>query len=155
MRLLPPTRSCFGCGRTNPSGLRLQIETDGQVVQARFMPRPEHAGFKNIVHGGILTTVADELMAWACGVAAHRFAFCAELATRFLHPARVGEELLATAELVSNRKNKLFEVRSSILRKELIISSAAGKYLVMKETDMEQALGDFEVPPDQIFGPPA
>src|ERR1041385_3913787 len=62
MKILPHTRSCFVCGEANPAGLRLRFETDGQVVTARFTPRPEHIGFKQVVHGGIVATLLDEIM---------------------------------------------------------------------------------------------
>jgi acyl-coenzyme A thioesterase PaaI-like protein len=68
MRKLPHTHSCFVCGESNPAGLNLRFETDGRVVRARFTPRVEHVGFKQVVHGGIIATVLDEIMVWACAV---------------------------------------------------------------------------------------
>ena len=116
MRVLPHTRSCFVCGESNSSGLRLRFETDGRRVQTRFVPGPDHAGFKQTVHGGITATVLDEIMVWACAVATRRFAYCAELNVRFLQPLRPGEEALVTGELVNNRRDKLFEGQSGIAR---------------------------------------
>src|SRR6267154_5285639 len=109
MRALPHTRSCFVCGESNPIGLRLRFETDGRVVQTRFIPRIEHSGFKQIIHGGLIATVLDEIMVWACAVQTKRFAFCAEINVRFLSPARPGEELIATGKLATNRRNKIYE----------------------------------------------
>jgi hypothetical protein len=77
MRELPHTKSCFVCGEANPAGLRQRFETDGRVVRARFTPRPEHAGFTGVVHGGILATLLDEIMVWACAVGTRRFGFAA------------------------------------------------------------------------------
>jgi acyl-coenzyme A thioesterase PaaI-like protein len=34
-------------------------------VKASFTPNPEHQGFHDVVHGGIISTILDEAMAWA------------------------------------------------------------------------------------------
>src|SRR6266550_1900862 len=108
MKVLPHTYSCFVCGESNPIGLRLRFETDGRIVQTHFVPRPEHIGFKQTVHGGLIATVLDEIMVWACAVQTKRFAFCAELSVRFLNPVRPGTELMAQGELAKNRRNRIF-----------------------------------------------
>ena len=68
MLKLPHTRSCFVCGLNNPLGLKLDFETDGRIVRAHFAPRPEHVGFRETVHGGLIATVLDEAMVWVIGV---------------------------------------------------------------------------------------
>src|SRR6266851_3902380 len=68
MLKLPHTKSCFVCGLNNPLGMKLDLETDGQIVRARFLPRPEHVGFRETIHGGLISTVLDEAMVWAVGV---------------------------------------------------------------------------------------
>jgi len=64
MRELPHTHSCFVCGEANPLGLKLRFESDGQIVRTRFTPCPDHMGFKDVIHGGLLATVLDEIMVW-------------------------------------------------------------------------------------------
>ena len=112
MRELPHTRSCFVCGETNPLGLRQRFATDGRLVHAEFTPRPEHCGFAGVVHGGVLATVLDEIMVWACAVGTRQFAFCAEMTTRFHHPAQPGEILQVEAELVA--AGRLLSIQRSI-----------------------------------------
>ncbi len=144
MRVLPHTRSCFVCGESNPSGLRLRFETDGRRVQTRFVPGSDHAGFKQTVHGGITATVLDEIMVWACAVATRRFAYCAELNIRFLHPLRPGEESLVTGELVNNRRDKLFEAKAELRALSgRLLASATGKYLPIRETECADMYDDF------------
>jgi uncharacterized protein (TIGR00369 family) len=144
MRKLPHTASCFVCGESNASGLKIRFETDGVVVRARFMPRPEHIGFKRVIHGGILSTLLDEIMVWACAIQTRRFAYCAELNVRFVSPARPGEEIFASAELVANRRNKLFEAKGELRDAAgLLLASATGKYLPIKESETAGLLDDF------------
>ncbi len=144
MRTLPHTASCFVCGESNPIGLKLRFETDGAVVRARFMPRPEHIGFKQTIHGGISATLLDEIMVWACGIQTKRFAYCAELNVRFMNPIRPGEEVFATGELVANRRNKLFEAKGELKNAAgILLASGSGKYLPIKTADQTGMLDDF------------
>jgi len=130
MRTLPHTHSCFVCGESNPIGLRLRFETDGKLVQSHFTPRAEHIGFRQTVHGGLIATILDEIMVWACAVATKKFAYCAELNVRFVQPMRPNEEVIAQAELTSNRRNKIFEAKGELRhRGGRVLATATGKYL--------------------------
>jgi uncharacterized protein (TIGR00369 family) len=145
MKELPHTKSCFVCGESNASGLRLRFETDGCVVVTRFRAGADHVGFKGTIHGGIIATVLDEIMVWACAVQTQRFAYCAELKVRFASPMRPGQEVLASAELTSNRRNKLFEAKGE-LRDEAgaVLATATGKYLPIKESEVAEMMTDFK-----------
>ncbi len=155
MRQLPHTRSCFVCGEFNAAGLKLRFETDGRIVQTRFRPRPEHVGFRQTVHGGIIATLLDEIMVWACAVQTRRFAFCAELTVRFLNPMRPGEEVIATGELEANRKNRVFEAKAALRNLSgQTFAEATGKYLPIKTEDMTGLVTDFVGDPGWVFGLP-
>jgi uncharacterized protein (TIGR00369 family) len=144
MHELPHTASCFVCGESNACGLKIRFETDGVVVRARFVPRPEHIGFKQVVHGGILATLLDEIMVWACAIQTRRFAYCAELNVRFVNPVRPGEEVFATGELAANRRNKLFEARGELRNAAgLVFATGVGKYLPIKPSEQSGMLADF------------
>lgn len=144
MKVLPHTRSCFVCGESNAVGMNLRFETDGRIVQTRFRPRPEHVGFKQVVHGGIIATLLDEIMVWACAAQTKRFAYCAELTARFLSPVRPGEETIVTGELVANRRDKIFEAKAEIKDAAgKLLASATGKYLPIKENDAADMAADF------------
>jgi acyl-coenzyme A thioesterase PaaI-like protein len=54
---------CFCCGQKNPIGLKLEFhETPDGRMRTVWTPRKEHQGFKDIVHGGLVATVLDEVM---------------------------------------------------------------------------------------------
>lgn len=144
MRELPYTHSCFVCGDSNTSGLQLRFRTDGRQVHARFVPRAEHVGFKQTVHGGLIATVLDEIMVWACAVNTRRFAWCAELNVRFANPLRPGEEALAIGEIVANRRGKIYEAKAELRDSNgVVAASATGKYLPVKDADLPGMLADF------------
>lgn len=144
MKALPHTRSCFVCGDANPHGFNLRSETDGAVVRAHFTFRAEHVGFKQTVHGGLTATLLDEIMTWACAVQARRFAFCAELNVRYLQPVRPGQPIVASAELLSNRRGRLFEAKAELQSQAgILLATATGKYLPLKDADAAGMAADF------------
>ena len=152
MKQLPHTHSCFVCGESNPIGLNLRFETDGNIVRTRFTPRPEHIGFKQVVHGGIVATLLDEIMVWACLTQTKRFAYCAELTVRFQNPLRPGEETLASAELVANRRDRIFEAKADLKDSAgKIFATATGKYLPVKTLELADMATDLVGDPRQIL----
>lgn len=143
MQALPHTHSCFVCGESNPSGLRLRFYTDGKVVRAEFQPKVAHAGFQDTVHGGIIATVLDEIMVWACAVQTKQFGFCAEMTVRYQRPLRPGENALVTAELVANRRNRIFEAKAELRDASgAVLATATGKYLPIQASDRARLMAD-------------
>jgi beta-phosphoglucomutase family hydrolase len=61
------TNMCFGCGKANPIGLKLQFTWDKKTCTARseFTPGPDLQGWPGFVHGGISACALDEVIGWA------------------------------------------------------------------------------------------
>jgi len=57
---------CFACGKNNPIGLKLKFTPIPNGVRTEFIPAKQFEGFQDIIHGGIVATVLDEAIAWAC-----------------------------------------------------------------------------------------
>ena len=52
--------SCFACGMANDAGLKLDFEAVGdKSVTALYVPQEQHQGWPNVLHGGIVATIAD------------------------------------------------------------------------------------------------
>jgi len=155
MQPLPHTHSCFVCGESNPFGLRLRFETDGRMVHTRFVPRAEHIGFKGVVHGGIMATVLDEIMVWACAVPTRKFAYCAELTVRYLQPVVPGVEIVVTGELVANRKDRIYEAKAAAFTDtKAMLAEATGKYRPIKAIGLSEMAQDFVGDPAWFLAKP-
>jgi uncharacterized protein (TIGR00369 family)/excisionase family DNA binding protein len=104
--------ACFGCGRLNPFGLQLHFVADEAGVWADFVPGRLREGWTGTVHGGILATLLDEVLAWA--LFHHRIvAVTARLAITYRRPAPVGEPLRAHGRIVRDR-GRLVEAAGEI-----------------------------------------
>ena len=148
MQILPHTFGCFVCGVRNPIGMKLDLLSDSRIVECRFQFRDEHCGFRGTIHGGLVATVLDEAMAWVIGVHARRFSYCAELTTRFVAPAAPGIDLVARAEVVDDKRGRLFLTRSQLLDSAgSVLAEATGKYVPIPAAAHATMFADFAEDP--------
>ena len=54
---------CFACGVDNPIGLRISFQMQDGKCTGVFTPDENHVGYKNTVHGGIIYSALDDVMA--------------------------------------------------------------------------------------------
>lgn len=121
---------CFACGKENPHGLQLKFEPIPDGVRAFFTPLKCHQGYKDIIHGGILTTLLDETMAQAAIFAGH-FAVTAEITVRFHNPLGIGERVRVDAKIGSIRHG-LLDAEAGIftVKDDKLIAHATAKLLL-------------------------
>jgi acyl-coenzyme A thioesterase PaaI-like protein len=106
-------QGCFGCGPANPIGLHLQFEEhpDGGV-QAQFTPELDHQGWDGVMHGGLVTLLLDEAMAWAAAASTTIY-YTGRLEVRYRQPVRTGAPLVIRGWLTRNRGRTL-ETRAEV-----------------------------------------
>jgi acyl-coenzyme A thioesterase PaaI-like protein len=97
--LFGPDQMCFGCGPRHPTGFRLSFERDGEGVLTRFTPNEKQQGPPGIMHGGLVSTIADETAAWALVAKLGKFGFTTSFSCKLHLPVRVGVETEARAQL--------------------------------------------------------
>jgi acyl-coenzyme A thioesterase PaaI-like protein len=96
----PTFPDCFVCGSSNPSGLHVAFEREGEAgSRALYTPHPDHVGWPGVVHGGLLFTLMDEAVAWAVTYSGVR-AVTGKAEVRFRTPGRVGVPLAVTARII-------------------------------------------------------
>ena len=103
---------CFACGRLNPCGLKLTFEENDDTYITHFTGAPEHQGYDGIMHGGIVSTLLDEIMAryiYAKGVTA----VTARLEVRYLKPTPIGVPLLIKGR-IARHKGRIYETTGTI-----------------------------------------
>jgi acyl-coenzyme A thioesterase PaaI-like protein len=130
-RARPDANQCFVCGPDNPLGLRLGFRLDGDVCRAVFRPGPFHCGFDNLVHGGIVFSALDDVMAnrlFLKGLRGHT----ARVEIRYREPVEPGEELLLEGRLVK-RKGRLAVLTGTATRvaDNIVVAEAEGIFMVM------------------------
>lgn len=84
---------CFGCSPFNPHGLQMTFYANETAVYSKVKV-PEHlCGWNNLVHGGVLSTILDEIMSWAALYLLKRVPMTKSMTVEFIKPVYIGREL--------------------------------------------------------------
>jgi len=84
--------NCFVCSPNNSAGLHLQFFTDGAKVVSWFRVPGHLSGWDQILHGGLIATVLDEVMGWTALHLLRQMTLTKGISVEFLKPVYVGEE---------------------------------------------------------------
>ena len=93
---------CFVCGQENPKGMHLKFHRENGRVRARFSLEKYYQGYDSVIHGGIISLILDEAMAYLQNYE-ERF-LTGKITVRFYNPLFVGEEVEVTAEIKEDRR---------------------------------------------------
>jgi uncharacterized protein (TIGR00369 family) len=119
---------CFACGGTNPIGMRLRIELGEGSAHTSWTAGDDFVGWSDKVHGGIIATLLDEVMAWAPS-SYDSWAVTAEMTVRYRSPALPGERLEASGRVVERRR-RIYEVAGEVVGADgRLIAEGSGRYL--------------------------
>lgn len=119
---------CFACGKDNPIGLAMTFTEEGGDYVCHWTPRPEHQGWSRILHGGIVSTLLDEVMTWRL-VSLGKRVVTAEMTVRLKQPTPLDEELTIRARVTASRR-RFHEVEAEIaLPDGTVTATATGKFI--------------------------
>jgi uncharacterized protein (TIGR00369 family) len=120
--------NCFGCGPGNPIGMGIHIELGEGTARCAWTAGPDFVGWSDRVHGGIIATLLDEVMAWAPS-SFDSWAVTAELSIRYRSPAAPGETLRASGR-VAQRRRRIYDVVGEVRgADDRLVATGRGRYL--------------------------
>lgn len=127
MEAIPNYPYCFVCGDKNKKGLQVAFYYHDGKAQAEYTPSREYEGYQDILHGGIITTLLDEVMIQSI-IARGILTFTTQIEVKFKTPARIGEKLLLQGKIVEN-KGKIILTEGKVSRADgTLIAMSKGKY---------------------------
>ncbi len=125
---------CFACSQQNPIGLRLKPVQNGEKVTAEFTAGKFHQGWGNIIHGGILYTLLDEVTAYAMLCRGIELGVTAKSEIRFKQLAPINEPVQASAWVIRLTK-RLVEVRGELsLKDSTVIADGNFLFYVLRQS---------------------
>ena len=92
--------SCFACGTANPIGLNLKFYRLGEYVCSDVILGKYYAGWENMAHGGIVSTLLDEVMSWTIIYFLRDFFVTRRMQIKYIRPVPLGEEILVRGKIV-------------------------------------------------------
>ncbi len=127
MKVIQRYGNCFVCGDNNDIGLKLDFyEKDGKA-RAEFTPTKNFEGYKDILHGGILSTLLDEVMIKSI-LAKEILTVTSQIEVKFKKPAVIGEKLIIEGGITGER-GRLILTEGKVFREDgTVVAEAKGKF---------------------------
>ena len=128
---------CFACGTENPKGLNLHFYRHEDFICADFIPDKLYEGWDNVVHGGILSTLLDEVMSWTIIYAKKTFMVTRNMTVKYIRPVEVGTPLIVRGRIVDDSKVPKLTVMAEIRDTEgRLLTKGQGVFIMLSREDM-------------------
>jgi acyl-coenzyme A thioesterase PaaI-like protein len=95
--------NCFACGKLNTNGLHLELHVDGARCWTTLAIPTRFQGWNEIAHGGIISTILDEVMAWSL-VDHDNWGLTARMTVEFKRPVPLERTILAEGWVTESRR---------------------------------------------------
>ncbi|MFQ6032808.1 MAG: PaaI family thioesterase [Candidatus Zixiibacteriota bacterium] len=127
MKPLKRYSQCFVCGDKNPFGLKVEFYQKDERVMGEYIVQDHFQGYKNILHGGILSSLLDEVMIKSI-LAQDILTLTGEIKVRFKKPVKIGQRLFLEGKPTEN-KGRIFLAEGKIIDEEgEVVAIAEGKF---------------------------
>jgi acyl-coenzyme A thioesterase PaaI-like protein len=138
--LFGPQNRCFACSPDHATGLHMRFHVEGEEVVTLFTPKQEHEGAPGVMHGGLVTTVADEVACWALIALRGKFGFTGTMNSRFPRPVRVGEQVEGRAKITRDSV-RMMHVDVRLLQEQAVCFSSTMSFVILDQVGAEKMLG--------------
>ena len=124
---------CFGCSSSNPAGLQMKFYGDKESVVS-WVTVPEHlCGWSKMVHGGVVTTILDEIMSWSALYLLKKVIVTRTITIEFIKQVHIKEELKAEGRVLELRSEKEAIMEGSIYNhKGDLCTRSTGNFALLK-----------------------
>lgn len=132
MREILKYSKCFVCGDENECGLKVKFFEEDEVAKAEFIVDQRFQGYKDILHGGIISALLDEVMIKAV-LARNILVVTAQIEVKFKKPVKVGEKLFMEG-VIKEKKGRIFLTEGKITNEDgALVAWGSGKYVACDE----------------------
>jgi acyl-coenzyme A thioesterase PaaI-like protein len=128
---------CFACGTENPIGLNLQFYRSNESICTDITLSKYHEGWQNMAHGGIISTLLDEVMSWTIIYFKRIFFVTRRMEIKYIRPVLIGVPLTVKGHLTGARNPPLIGAIAEVFDKERqLLAKATGEFVELPEDKM-------------------
>ncbi|MFN8628822.1 MAG: PaaI family thioesterase [Chloroflexota bacterium] len=132
-RVMLQPHNCFACGTLNVHGMHLALHAGDGRCWVDTVLTPQFEGWEGIAHGGVISTILDEVMAWAV-VEHDLWGVTARMNIEFKKPVPISKPIHGEGRVTS--------VRRRIVEAEGILTDEHGEVLARAEATFVGAPDD-------------
>ena len=127
MKAIPNYPYCFVCGDKNKIGLKVAFFYENGKAKAQYTPTREFEGYKDICHGGILSSLLDEVMIYSI-IAQGILTVTVQIEVHFKKPAKIGETLFLEGQITED-KGRIILTEGKIFKEDgIVVAASKGKF---------------------------
>lgn len=106
--------NCFGCSPANAIGLHLEFWEDGDEVVTSWSPSVNYDGWVETLHGGIISTLIDELANWVLSRRLQLAGVTTRLEVKFRRPVSTRETLITLRGRITGNVRNYYTVHVTL-----------------------------------------
>ena len=129
-----PEYNCFGCCPENPIGLHMEFYEDGDYIVSNWHPQRNYQGWVNTMHGGILSTLIDEVCGWVVTRKLQTSGYTVQLNVKFRKAIPTTEPVLTIRAKVAKQVRNLVYISAEITNsKDELCNEGEAVYFLMNQ----------------------
>ena len=132
---------CFGCGPHNEHGLRMKFYGNDKIVYSNIVIPDYMIGWKNLVHGGIISTILDECMVRCAMFQLRKFGFTKTMTINYLKPVIAGDMLKVESEIQEHINDRDVSVLGKVFDGKGKLCASSTSTVSMLDTEFVKKLG--------------
>lgn len=116
---------CFGCDTENPVGLKMSFFEEDDWVVCNWNPESYYQGYVDTLHGGIHSTLHDEIASWVIYTKGETAGMTTNLSVEFIKPVPTNGGEIRIMGRILERNQKNITVETQLLNQKGEIASSA------------------------------
>ncbi len=122
LKLIPNSQdqTCFACGCQNPDGLQMEFYTDNEQLYSFHELPAKMAGWDKTIHGGIVSTVLDEIMGWGVIYLCKKIGVTQKITVEFVKPVLAEDQLIVIGRLEEKQSARSVIMSAEVYNSESV-----------------------------------
>ena len=109
---------CFGCSPNNDVGLQMSFYEDGEYIKCVWQPKERFQGYYNVLHGGILSTLMDEIASWYVFTQLKTAGVTSRIEIRYLKPVYINKGKIKLQATLKEQKKRIADIDVKVFNGE-------------------------------------
>ena len=126
--------TCFGCSDNNKFGLHMHFFEDKDELICNWLPDNRYAGYVNTLHGGIQSTMHDEIASWVIYVKGETAGMTTDINIKYLKSVKTNEgEIKITGKIIEKDKRYITVLTQLFDNKGELCSKGEVRYRIFSQ----------------------
>ncbi len=129
--------NCFACGTENPIGLNLQFYKQEDYICSDITLEKNYEGWANMAHGGIISTLLDEIMSWALIYFKKTFPVTKSIKLKYIKPVPLQKTLTVKGTLLKTENNGVCRAKGVVKDENgNTLAIGDGQFVMLTDKDL-------------------